>query len=752
MPYLHFSTIYAEGQTERGDHGFMKKVDTEKIPKNYADYFEAHRDEIINAAAGAIDPDVMGMTRDQALTLAGAMKACGFDREDFAAVMRKSSLDKGTFAKQWDRIKGSGKNGNCTEGTIFQYAKESGWKWPAPSDERLQHREKQNPKKNAPVLDLMAKYPDDFTLSCIFDSKEYKEKPTNVGEIRKRELSPTPAQVPITINDFAQYVISGRTFSPTVYNKQQTGTDENGKPKYDYATIMQQVFVVDIDNEEPALDENGKRINGQKKPIDNPLTIAEAMEICKKHGVLPFFVYETFSSKAHRDDPASPYCKFRLCFVVNKPITAQKYGEVGISKAINYFIAPFGKAADSSTTDSARLIFGTDEKDRAKLYANVIDHRKLMERVFASQDRGEETDAETDAEAGEDNTLPQIESLAAFSGNIPQPPEELIEGVLRVGHKMLIAGASKIGKSFLLMDLAICIAYGLKWLGFRCKKSRVLYLNLEIDHDSAVRRFAALHESMGYDNAELPENIDLWNLRGEAVPLDQLVEPILERSRGKQYAAIIIDPIYKVITGDENNATEMGRFCNQFDKICKGTGSAVIYCHHHSKGAQGHKSAIDRSSGSGVFARDPDAVLDICELELKSCDRSRDQNGKPFRLDCTLREFKKPPAVNFWFDHPKFSIDQTGNLAACSVAGGKQTSEEYSKQNEIMLREAFEELAAGSDEVKVKEVAETCNVTPKTIRNWNEKAGKPYKIVRGLMIVNDGFKRLPDTLDWEDSI
>ena len=52
-------------------------------------------------------------------------------------------------------------------------------------------------------------------------------------------------------------------------------------------------------------------------------------------------------------------------------------------------------------------------------------------------------------------------------------------------------------------------------------------------------------------------------------------------------AAIVIDPIYKVITGEENSAADMAAFCNEFDRICKQTGCCVIYCHHHSKGAQG---------------------------------------------------------------------------------------------------------------------------------------------------------------------
>ena len=47
---------------------------------------------------------------------------------------------------------------------------------------------------------------------------------------------------------------------------------------------------------------------------------------------------------------------------------------------------------------------------------------------------------------------------------IPLKPE-LIEGVLREGHKMMIAGPSKAGKSFSLIELATCISYGLPWMG-----------------------------------------------------------------------------------------------------------------------------------------------------------------------------------------------------------------------------------------------------------------------------------------------
>lgn len=143
----------------------------------------------------------------------------------------------------------------------------------------------------------------------------------------------------------------------------------------------------------------------------------------------------------------------------------------------------------------------------------------------------------------------------------------------------------------------------------------MLYVNLELDRASCLHRFKDVYTTLGWEPQNL-SNIDIWNLRGKSVPMDKLAPKLIRRASKKNYIAIIIDPIYKVITGDENSADQMAHFCNQFDKVCTELGCAVIYCHHHSKGAQGGKRSMDRASGSGVFARDPDALLDLTELEL----------------------------------------------------------------------------------------------------------------------------------------
>ena len=50
--------------------------------------------------------------------------------------------------------------------------------------------------------------------------------------------------------------------------------------------------------------------------------------------------------------------------------------------------------------------------------------------------------------------------------------------------------------------------------------------------------------------------------------MDKLAPKLIRRAMKKDYVAIIIDPIYKVITGDENSADQMAAFCKQFDKVC----------------------------------------------------------------------------------------------------------------------------------------------------------------------------------------
>lgn len=336
--------------------------------------------------------------------------------------------------------------------------------------------------------------------------------------------------------------------------------------------------------------------------------------------------------------------------------------------------------------------------------------------------------------------LPDPECMSGVWDNMPELSPPLIDGILRQGHKMLIAGPSKAGKSYALIELCCAIAEGRPWFGFSCTQGKVMYVNLELDRASCLHRFKDVYTALDLPPNHL-QNIDIWNLRGRSIPMDKLAPKLIRRALKKDYIAIIIDPIYKVITGDENSADQMANFCNQFDKVCTELGCAVIYCHHHSKGAQGGKRSMDRASGSGVFARDPDALLDLIELETTedlikqeknntackimvsfmrnkglSAEISQDdecsqsamrelcrkslresdyekvmtdvaksqkatESRTAWRIEGTLREFPKFPPVNLWFDYPIHRIDRTGSLKDLSTGSDTPIWNKTWKQN-----------------------------------------------------------------------
>ena len=341
---------------------------------------------------------------------------------------------------------------------------------------------------------------------------------------------------------------------------------------------------------------------------------------------------------------------------------------------------------------------------------------------------------------GATDELPGMCPLSDFVDNPPDQPEELIKGVLRRGHKMLISGSSKAGKSFLLMELCIAIAEGIKWLGFPCKKGKVLYVNLEIDPASCIHRFIKIYKAMGLTPKHM-DDIIIWNLRGHAVPLDQLVPKLIRRVRDMHLDAIIIDPIYKVITGDENSASEMAAFCNLFDKICTDTCCSVIYCHHHSKGAQGAKRAMDRASGSGVFARDPDAQLDMIELELSDEVQNfvAERGASAWRLECSLREFKNFVPVDFWFEYPIHRLDNGEHLKSMPAQGSHDAGKLKSKFHkptdiaEEEFRTAYQAVNFDGSGASVTDMASFMGLAERTIRDRIKKMNDEFILEKGMV-------------------
>lgn len=395
------------------------------------------------------------------------------------------------------------------------------------------------------------------------------------------------------------------------------------------------------------------------------------------------------------------------------------------------------------------------------------------------------------------DNLPDIVSLKDKFNNPPELSPVLIDGILRQRHKMIISGPSKAGKSFSLIELAIAIAEGKKWFNeWKCAQGKVLYVNLELDDASCFHRYIDVYNALNLE----PENIDnihIWNLRGKSVPMDKLAPKLIRRAQKDNYIAIIIDPIYKIITGDENSADQMAHFFNQFDKICTELNTAVIICHHFSKGAQGGKKSQDRASGSGVFARDPDAILSLTELELTKSIKKQQLNKRlcdmciyflntynvsaldqieqdilvvsnhlikatkehlnsqlhstiddyinkitlsnehisAWRIESSLREFARYKDVNCFFKYPIHVCDNIGVLKDLQ-AEGYQNNKNYGPKKSKEQKKLDKELALDNAFNFCAENGET------TVKELAEHMGKSQRTVREIVKDFDKFQNI----------
>ncbi len=356
---------------------------------------------------------------------------------------------------------------------------------------------------------------------------------------------------------------------------------------------------------------------------------------------------------------------------------------------------------------------------------------------IVSRDMGKESWDEWKAWVEESNdTLPEEDALDDLD-DLPDLAPELIGGILREGHKMLLAAPSKAGKSFMLQELCVCVGEGLPWMGHEVMQGKVLYVNLELDPISCKHRFKDIYDALGIRDRS--GNVRVLNLRGRSVPLDKLAPILIRRYKDDGYRLIVIDPIYKVITGDENAASDMASFCNYFDAIATECGCAMVYSHHYSKGASSkYRNASERASGSGVFTRDPDAILSMSELSVDDAKLNtyRNVHKRPdsiptgWRISSTLREFATPPDFDVWFDWPLHVPDVGGILKSTKEAddaGEKGVGDNQKKSTDWVreIRDQYALMLVGTSDNAVRrgDIMEAIGIEESNLKKYTKKAG-----------------------------
>lgn len=236
------------------------------------------------------------------------------------------------------------------------------------------------------------------------------------------------------------------------------------------------------------------------------------------------------------------------------------------------------------------------------------------------------------------NKVPSILDAADFMATPLAEPPQIISGILHQGSKLVLGGGSKSFKTWTLLDLAISVAHGIPWLGRETTCGKVLYVNFEIQNFAWQKRINEVVKAKGITLNH--DTFFIWNLRGHAADFKCLLPRIIEEAKGLGLALVVLDPIYKLYgQGNENDSGDMAALMNGMESLAVETGAAVAFGAHFSKGNQAQKEAIDRISGSGVFARDPDSILVFTKHEEEGA----------FTVESILRNFETlEPFVVSW--------------------------------------------------------------------------------------------------------
>jgi len=315
--------------------------------------------------------------------------------------------------------------------------------------------------------------------------------------------------------------------------------------------------------------------------------------------------------------------------------------------------AGFWKMANARKLREAGTVvrsYHDQQKEKHKKELAGVQQRREENYLAFREDLGLDknvSDAEAEqliAEFLHPRTLSEIQ---ADTGGTRRPA--LIEGLLRQGETMNVIASPKVGKSWLVYNLAARASTGGELLGFQATRDLgVLLIDNELHQDELGFRVSKVFAEMEVDASA--DNFQAFSLRGRSVDIYAL-DRMFSSISMKGYDLVILDAFYRFLPEgiSENDNAQMTQIYNELDRLAKKHSVAFVVIHHSSKGGQGEKSVTDTGAGAGSISRAADAHLVIRE-HLDSTEESG-----LFVLEAVTRSWKQPEPKTLEFTWPTWT-------------------------------------------------------------------------------------------------
>lgn len=227
----------------------------------------------------------------------------------------------------------------------------------------------------------------------------------------------------------------------------------------------------------------------------------------------------------------------------------------------------------------------------------------------------------------------------------PAMRRPIIHGLLRSGETMNIISTPKIGKSWLVTELAIKASLGQLWLGYACAKSKVLLIDNELHGETLANRVGLVSHGLGIDKSTLVD-LTTKNMRGSLMDFHKLGPMCFDKIKKGRFDIVILDAFYRFVPPNfnENDNGAITNIYNMIDGWAQKLDCCFVIVHHTSKGNQSDKDITDVGAGAGSMSRAADTHLIL----------RKHQEDKHIVLEAETRSFAKiePKVLNWVF--PRF--------------------------------------------------------------------------------------------------
>lgn len=251
---------------------------------------------------------------------------------------------------------------------------------------------------------------------------------------------------------------------------------------------------------------------------------------------------------------------------------------------------------------------------------------------------------------------------------IPERPW-IVEPLLCRKLVTVIAAKGSTGKTALGLALAAHVATGKPYAGMEIQEAtNVLFLSLEDDRDELELRMNAVCKLFDFDKAEISRKVMIeemlsWKLAigNGRIPVVQEheIEALGRLCARAKIGTIIIDPLRKAHTSDENDSLGMDVLMTAFTRIARLTGAAILLFHH-----SGNKDG-KAGSGDASFSRGSSAIPDASRITATMVPATvqdvdlgvpRGELDLYVRLDIAKINIGRKPSKPIWFRKTPYSF------------------------------------------------------------------------------------------------